>query len=143
MSENNKPAAHPHASAMGRAAIGLAGVGASVGGALGSFAELRLLSQNIFTTVEGTRSFLTPLAIYHAVWLVFFLALLVVGVSMIVSTIRGRSSDIIPGPSLYVMGTSLVVAGMFQMVFGNIEMAAITGLIGVVLMVVEYRSALI
>ncbi len=141
MSENKSGKAHPHASAAGRAAIGLAGVGATVGGVLGGFVELRLLSQDFLTTVEGTRSFLTSMAIYHAVWLVFFLALLAVGMSLIASTISGRSEDIVPGPSLYIMGTALVIAGMFQLVFGNVELAAVTGLVGIVLMVVEYRSA--
>ncbi len=143
MTDQKGPGVHPHASAMGRAALGLAGVGAVVGGGLGGFTELRLLSQDFLTTVEGTRTFLTPLAIYHAVWLVFFLTLLAVGVSLMVSVIKGRSRDIVPGPSLYIMGTSLVIAGMFQLVFGNIELAAVTGLIGIVLMVVEYRSALL
>jgi len=143
MTDKNPPGRHPHASAMGRAAIGIAGVGATVGGVLGGFTELKLLSQDFLTTVEGTRSFLTPLALYHAVWLVFFLALLVVGVSLMVSTVKGKTNDIIPGPSVYVMGTTLVIAGMFQLVFGNIELAAVTGLVGIVLMAVEYRSALI
>lgn len=143
MSDEYRTTEHPHASAMGRAAIGLAGVGATVGGVLGSFAEIRLLRQDFLTTAEGTRSFLTPMVAYHAVWLVFFLALLAVGVSLIVSTVTGRSDDVVPGPSLYVMGSSLVIAGMFQLVFGNIELAAVTGLVGIVLMVVEYRSALL
>ncbi len=143
MSDQHQPHTHRQAGELGRAMIGLAGVGACVGGGMGGFANLRLLAQDFSVSADGTRDFLTPMAIYHSVWLLFFLALLVTGISLIIAAIRGRSEDIVPGPSIYIMGTTMVIAGMFQLLFGNMELAAVTGLVGVVLMVVEYRSALL
>lgn len=134
---------HTQATAIGRALIGLAGVGATAGGLLGAFANLRLVTQSFSQTADGARVFLTSMAVYYLIWIVFFLALLAAGISLMIAAMKGWSDDIVPGPSIYVMGTSLVIAGMFQLVFGDIELAAVTGLVGVVLMVVEYRSALL
>ncbi|NNF52218.1 MAG: hypothetical protein HKN59_07240 [Gammaproteobacteria bacterium] len=143
MSPDNQRPEHPQASAMGRATIGLIGVVASVGGGIGGFSNLRLLAQDFATTVDGTRAFLTPMAAYHLAWLVFFAGLLVVGVSLIYATINGRSEDIVPGPSIYVMGASLIVAAMLQLMFGRPGLAAACAVAGIALMIAEYRSAFI
>ena len=143
MEEQQQRPAHPQASAMGRAAIGLAGVGGTVAGALGSFNKLQQVARDFAVSADGTRTMLTSITLYQAVWMVFFLAMLAAGISLMIAAIRGRSSDIVPGPSIYVMGTTLVIAGMFQLLFGEFERAAVTGLVGMVLMVAEYRSALL
>ena len=143
MTEPGTPPEHRQATAIGRALIGLAGGGATAGGVLGGFANLSLFTRSFSQAADGERVFLTSMAFYYAIWIVFFMALLAAGISLMVAAIKGWSDDIVPGPSIYVMGTSLVIAGMFQLVFGNIELAAVTGLVGVVLMVVEYRSALL
>lgn len=143
MAEEHGPPEHRQASAIGRATIGLIGVGLSVGGGIGGFSNLRLLAQDVSTTVEGTRAFLTSMAVYHFAWLAFFVAALAAGISLIAASIQGRSEDIVPGPSIYVMGASLIVAAMFQLMFGRPGLAAASAVAGIALMVAEYRSAIL
>lgn len=143
MADSQDPQKYRQLDAIGRAAMGIAGVVVSVSGGIGGFANLRLLAVDLSSTDQGLGALLTPIAIYHAAWLLFFAGLLAAGISLMVSTVKGRREDIIPGPSLYVMGVSLVIAGMVQLLFGRPELAAATALAGIVLMVVEYRSALI
>lgn len=141
MAEENTPPEHRQASAIGRALIVLIGIGTTVGGGIGGFSNLRLLAQDVSATVDGARAFFTPMAAYHLVWLVFFAGLLAVGVSLITASIKGRSEDIVPGPSIYVMGAALLIAAMFQFVFGRPGLAAVCALAGIALLFAEYRSA--
>lgn len=145
MADAKESPQHPpeqrHAGAIARAIIGLSGVAASVGGGTGGFASLRLLAQDFAVSADGTRAFLTPMAAYHMTWLVFFAGLLAVGISLMAATIQGRSEDIVPGPSIYIMGVTLVIAAMFQLVFGRPSLAAASAVVGIVLMVAEWRSA--
>ncbi len=142
MADPQAPQKHRQMDAVGRAAIGLAGVVASVAGGIGGFANLRLLAAD-FSTGQGLGGLFTPIGIYHAAWFLFFAGLLAVGISLMVSAVKGRREDIVPGPSLYVMGVSLIIAGMVQLLFGRLELAAATAVAGALLMIVEYRSALI
>lgn len=128
---------------MARAAIGLFGVGASVGGSVAGFSSLRLLTQDVEMAVSGAGSLFTPMAVYHLVLLAFFLSLLIVGISLIAAAVNGRSEDIVPGPSLYVMGAALLIAAMCQLLFGRPGLAAASAVAGFVLMIAEYRSALL
>lgn len=141
MSAENPPPEHRQASAMGRALIGLIGVVASVAGGIGGFASLRLLARDVSHSADGIRALLTPMATYHLAWLVFFVSMIVIGVSLMVATIKGRSEDIVPGPSIYFMGAALLVVAMLQLMFGRPGLAAASAIAGVVLMVAEYRSA--
>lgn len=132
---------HRQASAIGRALISLGGVGASVAGGIGIFLNLRLLAQDVAVAADGTRSLFAPMTAYHFAWLAFFAGMLSVGISLIAASIKGRSEDIVPGPSLYIMGAALLIAAMCQLLFGRPGLAAVSALAGVALMVAEYRSA--
>lgn len=141
MAEDKAPPEHRQASAIGRALIGVAGVGAAVGGGIGGFSSLRLLAQDVSAAGSVARAFLTAMAAYHLAWMVFFAGLLAVGISLIAASIKGRSEDIVPGPSIYIMGTALIIAAMFQLMFGRPGLAAACCLFGVALLLAEYRSA--
>lgn len=129
--------------ALGRAAIGICGVFASAGGAIGGFANLRLLVRDLAAQVDGARVLLSPLSTYYFAWLVFFAALIATGISLMVAAVQGRREDIVPGPSLYLMGAALMIAGMAQLAFGRPLLAMLSAAAGLVLMYVEYRSALL
>lgn len=124
---------------MTRAGLGVTGVIAAAAGAIGAFVNLRLLTANL----QGFNStaLLTPMSAYYFAWLVFFGGLFAVGVSLMVASVQGRREDVVPGPSLYLMGAALLIAGMAQLLFGRPGLAGLTGLAGLVLMYVEYRSA--
>lgn len=108
---------------------------------MGGFANVRLL----VASLQGSTGagLFTPMTAYYFAWLVFFGGLIAVGISLVAAAMQGRREDIVPGPSLYLMGAALLVAGMAQLLFGRPGLAAATGLAGIVLMYVEYRSALL
>ena len=127
---------------MGRAAMGVAGVIAAVAGFLGAFANLRLLA-GALADAAGPGGMLAPMTAYYFAWLIFFGGLVAAGISLMVAAVQGRREDIVPGPSLYLMGAALLVAGMAQLLFGRVALAGVTALAGLLLMYVEYRSALL
>jgi hypothetical protein len=81
--------------------------------------------------------------VYSGVWLVFAAALLVAGVSLVGGALRGVRSNLVRGPTLYILGASLGVIGLF-LFFAREPASAVLALVaGLVLIVVEYRSELI
>ncbi len=66
--------------------------------------------------------------IYSALWLVAAFCTLVAGVSLIISALRRRQYDLIPGPTLYFLGLSLAVIGGFLMM-GGLGWQAITAVV--------------
>lgn len=127
---------------MGRAGIGVAGVIAVVAGIIGAFANLRLLAGSV-AAVPDFGGLLAPMTAYYFAWLTFFGGLVAAGISLMVAAVQGRREDIVPGPSLYLMGAALLIAGMAQLLFGRSALAGLTGLAGLLLMYLEYRSALL
>ncbi len=142
MPENQQIPAARQAAALGRAGIGVAGVIAAVAGFIGAFANIRLLAGDLAGT-PGFSSMLAPMTAYHFAWLVFFGALVAAGISLMAAAVQGRREDIVPGPSLYLMGAALLIAGMAQLLFGRAALAGLTGLAGLLLIFLEYRSALL
>ncbi len=66
--------------------------------------------------------------IYSVLWLVAAFCTLVAGVSLILSALRRRQYDLIPGPTLYFLGLSLAVIGGFLMM-GGLGWQAITAVV--------------
>ena len=69
--------------------------------------------------------------VFHLLWLVFFASVLVAGIRLIISAVNKRTTDLVPGHSLYFVGASLVVIGLFYVVFQEMAYAAITIIAGI------------
>lgn len=70
----------------------------------------------------------------------FFISLFAAGISLLWSAAKKRRYDLIPGPTLYLLGSSVCVWGMYQLIYGKIVQAAMLIALGVVIMIFEYRS---
>lgn len=123
--------------------VGLLAVVSLIAGGIGLLMMTRLLIVDFATTDSGVRAFLTPFVIYHFLWWCFFASLAIAAISALISVTRGRTSDLVPGPTLYLLGSTLVVNGLFLFMFGAWVFAVSAIAAGILLMLVEYRSALI
>ncbi len=68
------------------------------------------------------------------------LCLLMLGVNFSSAAWRRRSHNIVPGPTLYLLGVTLVILGMFMAVGGAWLAAFTLALAGIASMRLEYRS---
>lgn len=71
------------------------------------------------------------------------LCLLMLGINFLSGAMHRRSHNIVPGPTLYLLGVTLVILGMFLAVSGAMIAAAVLVLAGVGCMHLEYRSEFI
>ena len=86
----------------------------------------------LYTSVVGDGyAFMRNSVVFHLLWLVFFVGVLVVGIRLIISAIKKRTTDLVPGHSLYFVGASLVVIGLFYVVFEEMAYAAIAIIAGI------------
>ncbi len=69
--------------------------------------------------------------VYAALWIVATVSTSIAGISLIVSAIRRKQFDLIPGPTLYFLGLALAVIGGFLLTGGlswQAVMAVSTGI---------------
>lgn len=78
--------------------------------------------------------------IMAAMWVIFFIALMVAGCHLIRSGMKRRLLNVVPGVSLYFAGLALVVNAFYFFVHSNLVYAALAGIIGVGLIVAEWVS---
>lgn len=71
------------------------------------------------------------------------LCLLMLGVNFVSAAWRRRSHNIVPGPTLYLLGVTLVILAMFMAVGGAWPAAFALALAGIASMRLEYRSEFI
>lgn len=109
------------------AAAGLIGVGSQF---------LLVITQ----LLDGSLGFSHNFAIFNALWIVFFISLLIAGISLIISGVRKRTHDLVPGISLYLAGASLLVIGFYLLAYDEMKYAVIAMLVGLVLVIAEWRS---
>ncbi len=105
-------------------------------GVAGSYILTKVLL-HLFNDQSGA---FTTLVWYQIIWLIFFLGVIVAGISIFLAAIRGRQHNLIPGPTLYIMGLALLVNGFFLMVYGNWPMAILGILAGAVFILLEYKT---
>lgn len=94
---------------------------------------LRATDPDSRITVSG------PLLDYILIGLILG-AFVVAGASMIWSAVRARRRDLVPGPTLYILGTALVMLGMEQVVLGTWINGVVLIAIGAAIGILEYRS---
>lgn len=69
-----------------------------------------------------------------------FISLLITGIKLLISALNKRTKDLVPGMPLYFLGASLVIIGLFYMVFGEYTYALISIIAGALCIYVEGTS---
>ena len=75
--------------------------------------------------------------LFHIIWVVFFLSLLLTGIKLLISALNKRTKDLVPGMPLYFLGASLVIIGLFYLVFGQFVYAVVSIIAGALCLYVE------
>ncbi len=105
--------------------------------AFGIFWLSKIIPGLYSTLVNSGFSFMSNTALFHILWAVFFLSLLITGIKLIISALNKRTKDLVPGLSLYFLGASLVVIGLFYFVFGQLTYALLSVAVGILSIYIE------
>jgi hypothetical protein len=108
--------------------------------AIGIFWLSKIIPGIFQTLSENGFSFMSNTALFHMLWVVFFISLLITGIKLLISALNKRTKDLVPGMSLYFLGASLVIIGLFYMVFGEYTYALISIIAGALCIYVEGTS---
>lgn len=118
--------------------VGAGAVGAAfvvLGAVLLAGAGRALLSVQEAASVFSDRD-----ALFVATWCVFAASLVAAGVSLLWSAWRARARNLVPGPTLYLAGASLMVIAMFLVAAGTLAAAVAAAIVATALMMTEYFS---
>ena len=83
---------------------------------------------------------LNSIALYMLIWLVFFVSLAIAGLSLLRSGFVRRKHDLVPGPTLYFLGASLVINGLYLLVVNQFAYAGIAIAAGLVFLYLEHAT---
>lgn len=123
--------------------IVLLGIVAAILGAAGTLGISKMLLYLIPKLNDGEYSFLSHLALFQFMWVVFFVSLLIAGVKLVFSGIRRKRHDIVPGLSLYFLGAALIVNGFLMFTYGHVLYASVTVLIGAMVSYLEWSTEVV
>lgn len=79
--------------------------------------------------------------LFRLLWALVALCFVATGLSLLVAAVRQRRNNMVPGPTLYVLGSTLVIIALFLLSDAELVAGTVIGLAGVVTMRLEYRSA--
>lgn len=113
------------------------GIACTIAAAIGIFWLSKIIPGLYYTLAENGISFMSNTAIFHILWAVFFLSLLTTGIKLLISALNKRRQDLVPGMSLYFLGVSLVIIGLFYLVFGQFLYALISVVFGAFCIYIE------
>ena len=82
--------------------------------------------------------FNTANIVYVSLWLLTAVSTLIAGVSLIISAVKRKEYDLIPGPTLYFLGLSLAVIGGFLTIGGLYWQGLIAIVVGLLLIYWEW-----
>ncbi|MFK7816888.1 MAG: hypothetical protein AB8B92_11195 [Gammaproteobacteria bacterium] len=108
--------------------------------AIGMFWLSRIIPGIYRTLIESGFSFMSNTFLFHMVWVVFFLSLLMTGVKLLISALNKKTKDLVPGVPLYFVGASLVIIGLFYLVFGQFISALLSIIAGALCIYIEGTS---
>ena len=91
----------------------LAGIVCIAAAVIGIYWISRIIPGIYSTLSESGFLFMSNSLVFHIVWAIFFLSLLITGIKLTISALNKRTKDLVPGVSLYFLGASLVIIGMF------------------------------
>ena len=98
--------------------------------AIGIFWLSKIIPGIYHTLSKNGVSFMSNTALFHMLWAVFFVSLLITGIKLLISALNRRTKDLVPGMPLYFLGASLVIIGLFYLVFGQYTYALISIIAG-------------
>ncbi len=125
-----------------RSASAIGGVVALVCGVLGVVQVSRILANDFAAIEGGVQAYLTTFVVYHGMWWLFFVSLTIVGLSLLQASVVGRRTNLVPGPTLYVLGATLIINGLFLAMFSEVLWAISAIVVGLVLMYFENQTAI-
>lgn len=111
----------------------IAGVGAAL-----SFIVGVLLFDQYQAAASGGFSVGNHQFLYEGLWLVFFVSLTVLGISLLFSGFNRRQHNVVPGPTLYFMGAALLAIALMMTMYGQVLHAVVAAVAGVTLMIIEW-----
>ena len=85
--------------------------------AIGIFWLSKIIPGIYQTLTQNGFSFMSNSVLFHLIWAIFFINLLIAGFKLINSALNKRTKDLVPGLTLYFLGASLVIIGLFYLVF--------------------------
>lgn len=129
--------AEPKASGLFSGMTFITGIVCTGTAAIGIFWLSRIIPGIYHTLSENGLSFMSNTVLFHMLWVVFFFSLLITGIKLLISALNKRTKDLVPGMPLYFLGASLVVIGLFYLVFGEYSYALISIAAGVLCIYVE------
>jgi len=106
-------------------------------GLIGMGSHFLIVISNI---LDGSIAYSKNFAIYNALWIIFFISFLIAGISLIISGARRKLHDLVPGISLYLAGSSLIVIGFYLFIYDELIYAVIAMAVGLILMIAEWFS---
>jgi hypothetical protein len=116
---------------------------AAILGAAGILAISPMLAYLIPKLTSGEYHYLFNLVLFQLMWAVFFISLLVAGIKLIISGVKRKRHDIIPGLTLYFLGAALIVNGLLMLTYGHTLYAGITVLIGAAVAYIEWSTEVV
>lgn len=121
----------------------LLGVVAAILGAAGTLGISKMLAWLVPKLISGEYPFLSHLALFQFMWAVFFVSLLIAGIKLVISGIRRKRHDIVPGLTLYFLGVALIVNGLLMFIYGHTLYAGVTVLIGALVSYIEWSTEVV
>lgn len=87
---------------------------------------------------DAATPFTTPAIILSGLWLIAAIMLAIAGLSLVISALMRRPRNLIPGPTLYLLGLAVVGIGIYFLVFHQWIPGVIASVVGVVVCYWEY-----
>ncbi len=109
-------------------------------GAAGILRISTMLAFLIPQMAEGNYPFFSHQVLFQIMWAVFAISLFITGISLIVSGVKNKRHDLVPGLTLYFLGASLMINGILLLVHGHTAYAAVAILIGAIVTFLEWNT---
>lgn len=123
---------------LGRVIMFALGAVLSLGGIWATWAALKLLSFVWSHLSTETYAFTQSTVVYQGLWLIVALCVLIAGISLVISAWKRKRHDLVPGPTLYILGIALGAIGIFLFVFNQILFAIGTFIVGILFIYSEW-----
>ncbi len=120
----------------------IVGLAISVAGLWFTFFAFRFVTFVAFNLFNDHYPYNYGTVIYYSVWQVAALCLLISGISVVRSGFKRKRHDLVPGPTLYLLGLSVIVIGFFLFTFDNMLLAVLAVVLGALLVYWEWAYAI-
>lgn len=87
---------------------------------------------------DAATPFTTPAIVLSSLWLVAAIMLAIAGLSLVISALIRRPRNLIPGPTLYLLGLAVVGIGIYFLVFEQWVPGIVAAVVGIVICYWEY-----